>query len=56
MKTGASPLGAEDSVWLCVVMAFGSTVKKALKKVVEGLIERCSNVDGIVVVGNVGVG
>ena len=56
MKTGAFPFGAVDSVWLCVVRPFGSTVKKASQKVVEAFIDKCGNVDGIVVTGNVGVG
>ena len=36
MKRGCNPLGDVVSVWLCVVMPFGSTVKKASQKVVEG--------------------
>ena len=36
-EEGCIPLGDVDSIWLCVVMPFGSTVKKASQKVVEGL-------------------
>ena len=36
MKRGCIPLGDVDSVWLCVVISFDSTVKKASQKVVEG--------------------
>ena len=34
-------------------MPFGSTVKKASQKLVEGFYWKCGDVDGIVVVGNV---
>jgi hypothetical protein len=37
MKRGSIPLGDVDSVWLCVVISFDSTVKKASQKVVEGI-------------------
>ena len=55
MKTGAFPFGAVDSVSLCVVRTFGTTVKKASQKVVKAFIEKCGNVDGIVVIGKVAV-
>ena len=37
MKRVCIPLGEVDSVWLCVVMPFGSTEKNASQKVVEGM-------------------
>ena len=36
IKRGCISLGDVDSVLLCVVMPFGSTVKKASQKAVEG--------------------
>jgi hypothetical protein len=36
MKRGWISVGEVESVWLCVVMPFGRTVKKASQKVVEG--------------------
>ena len=35
-EEGWISVGDVDSVWVCVVMPFGSTVKKASRKVVEG--------------------
>jgi len=36
MKGGWIPLGEVESVWMCVVMPLGITVKKGSQKVVEG--------------------
>ena len=35
-EEGWNSVGDVDSVWVCVVMPFGSNVKKASRKVVEG--------------------
>jgi len=35
-EEGWISVGDVDSVWVCVVMPFGSTVKMASRKVVEG--------------------